>query len=181
LSGLVHSSLVSFGKLFENGCNVTFKRESVSVMKNVKCVMLGSRDPRSGLLRVDLKNSKSAIKSACNHAHDTSNKKELINYLHAACFSPLKSTWIAAIKYGNFTSWPGLTERAVEKYLSKSSATVKGRLEQQRMNTRSTKIEEEEKSGNMDTYLDYGINTNCIYSATIDAGQIYTYQTGVFL
>jgi hypothetical protein len=39
-----------------------------------------------------------AIQSACNHAHDTSNQKELINYLHAACFIPVKSTWIAAIK-----------------------------------------------------------------------------------
>jgi hypothetical protein len=37
--------------------------------------------------------------------------------MHAACFSPVKSTWIAAIKSGNFTSWPGLTERAVDHYL----------------------------------------------------------------
>jgi hypothetical protein len=28
--------------------------------------------------------------------------------------------------------------------------------------------------------LDYGIKTNCIYAATIDAGQIYTEQTGRF-
>jgi hypothetical protein len=28
--------------------------------------------------------------------------------------------------------------------------------------------------------LDYGIKTNCIYAATIDAGQIYTDQTGRF-
>jgi hypothetical protein len=89
-------------------------------------------------------------------------------------------TWIAAIKNGNFTSWPGLTERAVEIHLSKSSATVKGHLNQQRTNTRSNKIKEEENCGNVDTYLDNGIKTNCIYAATIDSGQISTDQTGRF-
>jgi hypothetical protein len=80
--------------------------------------MTGARDPHSGVWRVNLRNAKTAILSTCNHAHDTSNQKDLINYLHAACFSPVKSKWIAAIKNGNFTSWPGLTERAVEKYFS---------------------------------------------------------------
>jgi hypothetical protein len=105
--------------------------------------MLGARDPQSGLWRVNLRNAKPAIQSTCNHAHDTSNQKELINYLHALCFSPVKSTWTAAIKKGNFTSWPGLTERAVEKHLSKSSATLKSHLHQKRMNARSTNIKEE--------------------------------------
>jgi hypothetical protein len=117
LPGLVHSSLISFGQLCENGCNIKFKKEAVSVMNNGKCVMRGSRGPHSCLWQVDLKKSKPAMQPECNHARETSNLKELINYMHAACFSTVKSTWIAAIKNGNFTSWPGLTERAVEKYL----------------------------------------------------------------
>jgi hypothetical protein len=68
----------------------------------------------------------------------------------------------------------------VGKNLSKSSATVKGNLNQKRMNVRSTKIKEKIESVNTDTYLDYGIKTNCIYAATIDAGHIYTDQTGRF-
>jgi hypothetical protein len=180
LPGLVHNSLISVGQFCDSGCNVIFKREQASVMKHGKCVMLGSRDPRSRLWRADLKKPKPAVQPACNHAHDTSTQKELINYLHAVFFSPVKSTWIAAIKNGNFTSWPGLTERAVERHLSKSSATVKGHLNQQRMNTRSTKIKEEENCGNTDTDLENGIKTNCIYAATIYAGQIYTDQTGRF-
>jgi hypothetical protein len=35
-----------------------------------------------------------------------------------------------------------------------------------------------DKSVNTDTDLDYVIKTNCAYAETIDAGQIYTYQTG---
>jgi hypothetical protein len=120
------------------------------------------------------------MQSTCSNAHDTSNHKELINNLHAACLSPVKSTWIAAIKNGNFTSWPGLTERVVEKHLSKSSATVKGHLNHRRMNTRSTKIKELRNMVTTEGDLDYGIKTNCIYAAAIDAGQIYTDQTGRF-
>jgi hypothetical protein len=151
------------------------------VMKDVKCVMLGSRDPRSGLWRVNLKNSKPAIQSAYNHEHGAINQKELIKYLHAVFFSPVKSTCIAAIKNGNFTPRPGLTELAAERDLSKSSATLKGHLNQQRMNARSTKIKEEEKCVNTDANLDNRIKKNCIYATTTDAGQIYMDQTGVFL
>jgi hypothetical protein len=78
----------------------------------------------------------------CNDAPDNNNKKDLINYLHAACFSPVKSTWIKAIKNGFFSSWPGLNEPTVEKYLSKSTSTAKGHLNQQRQNARTTKIKD---------------------------------------
>jgi hypothetical protein len=93
----------------------------------------------------------------------------------------VKSTWIQATKNGNFTSWPGLTEQAVEKHLSKSTASVKGHLNQQRMNTRSIQIKEEEDCQNeAETALDSGFKTHGVYAATVDAGQIYTDQTGRF-
>jgi hypothetical protein len=76
--------------------------------------MYGSRDPRSRLWRVDLKKKFETKHAQCNHAHDNSNQKDLIKYLHAACFIPVKSTWITATKNGHFTSWPGLTEHAVD-------------------------------------------------------------------
>jgi hypothetical protein len=115
----------------------------------------------------------------CNHAYGNSNQKDLINYLHAACFSPVKSTWITAIKNGHFTSWPGLTEHAVEKHLSKSTSTTKGHLNQQRENVRSTKV----KDPNVimpEPDLDQGIKNQDVYDAIIDAGQIYTDQKGRF-
>jgi hypothetical protein len=127
LPGLVHNSLISVGKLYDNGCNVTFTQEQVTVSRNGECVMYGSQDPRSCLWRVDLKQKfeTKQVQVHCNHAYDNSNQKDLINYLHAACFSPVKSTWITAIKNGHFTSCPGLTEHAVEKHLSKSTSTKK--------------------------------------------------------
>jgi hypothetical protein len=60
--------------------------------KKEKCVMYRSRDPKSRLWRVNLKKRFETNQVQCNHAHDNSNQKDLINYLHAACFSPVKST-----------------------------------------------------------------------------------------
>jgi hypothetical protein len=67
----------------------------------------------------------------------------------------------------------------VEKYLSKSTATAKGHLNQQRQNARATKIKDAEK---IDTEPDpyQGLKTQYVYADTIDAGQIYTDQTGIF-
>jgi hypothetical protein len=124
---------------------------------------------------------KSNYKDVCIHAHETSNLKELINYLYATAFSPVKSTRIKAIKNRNFASWPGLTEHAVEKHLSKSTATVKGHLDQQRMFGRSTQPKKEpECIMKSESNLDDGIKTHCIYAVIVDAEQMYTDQTGRF-
>jgi hypothetical protein len=179
LPGLVHNSLISVGQLCDNRCNVTFTQEQVTVSRDGKCVMYGSRDPRSRLWRVDLKQKFETNHVKCNHAHDNSNQKDLIKYLHAACFSPVKSTWITAIKNGHFTSWPGLTEHAVEKHLSKSTSTTKGHLNQQRQHARSNKVKDP-KVIMAEPDLDQGIKTQYVYATTIDAGQIYTDQTDRF-
>jgi hypothetical protein len=70
-----------------------------------------------------------------------------------------------------------LNKHSIEKYLSKSTSTEKGHLNQQRQNARTKK--------NKDAHLldsendqDHGIKTQYVYAATIDAGQIYTDQTG---
>jgi hypothetical protein len=179
LPGLVHTSLISVRQLCDNGCSVTFTQDQVTVSKNQKCLMYGSRDPKSRLWRVDLKKRFETNQVQCNHAHDNINQKGLINYLHAACFSPVKSTWISAIKNGNFTSWPGLTEHAVEKHLSKSTSTTKVHLNQQIQNARTIKIKDT-KVIITEPDSDHGIKTQFVYAATKDAGQIYTDQTGRF-
>jgi hypothetical protein len=179
LTGLVHNSLISVGQLCDNGCIVAFTQDQITVSKNIKCVMYGSPYPISRLWRVDLKQRFETNQVQCNHIHDNSNQKDLINYLHAACFSPVKSTWITETKNGHFTSWPGLTEHAVEKHLSKPSSTTKGHLNQQRQNARTTKVKDP-KVIMTEPDLDQGIKTQYVYAATIDAGQIYTDQTGRF-
>jgi hypothetical protein len=65
------------------------------------------------------------------------------------------------------------------KPLSKSTATTKGHLNQQQQNARTTQIKTN-NAGSQESDIDHGINTQFVYAATIDAGQIYTDQTGRF-
>jgi hypothetical protein len=67
--GPVHNSLVSVGQLCDNGCSVTFTQDQVTVTRDKKCVMYGSRDPKSSLWRVYLKQKFEKQKAQCNHAH----------------------------------------------------------------------------------------------------------------
>jgi hypothetical protein len=94
-------------------------------------------------------------------------------------FQPCKINMDHSNQNGNFTSWPGLTEHAVGKHLSKSTSTTKGHLNQQRQHARSTKVKDP-KVIMAEPDLDQGIKTQYIYAATIDAGQIYTDQAGRF-
>jgi hypothetical protein len=104
LPGLVHNSLISVGQVCDNECSVNFTHDQVTVSRNGKEVMYGYRDPKSRPWRVNLKQKMKPKNAQCNHAHDNNNQKDLVNYLHAACFSPVKSTWIKAIKNGIFSS-----------------------------------------------------------------------------
>jgi hypothetical protein len=67
----------------------------------------------------------------------------------------------------------------IEKHLSKSTSTTKGHLNQQRQNAKTTKVKDPQVIMT-EPDLDQGIKTQYVYSATIDAGQIYTDQTGRF-
>ena len=44
-------------------------------------------------------------------------KTELAQYLHAAAVYPVLSTFIQAIKKGNFLSWPGIGSISFKKHL----------------------------------------------------------------
>ena len=63
---------------------------------------------------------------------------DLAKYLHAACFSPVRSTFIKAIENNHFHSWPGLTPALIKKHLPDSIATASGHLTQENQHLQST-------------------------------------------
>ena len=71
--------------------------------------------------------------------HKKSTNIELAQFLHGACFSPPKSTFIQAIKNGNFLTWPGLNPPLIRK-MPDSVSTAKGHLNQERANLQSTNL-----------------------------------------
>ena len=62
---------------------------------------------------------------------------ELAQYLHTACFPPVHSTFLKAIKKNHFKTWPGLTPDIL-KHLPTSASTVQGHLHQEQQNLQST-------------------------------------------
>jgi hypothetical protein len=74
-----------------------------------------------------------------NSIYDLPLTKQAIKWMHAICGYPVKSTWLKAIKAGNYVGWRMLNERNVQKYYAKTIKTAKGHLNQMRKNVRSTK------------------------------------------
>ena len=53
-------------------------------------------------------------------------KDDIVKFLHGCALSPVKTTWIQAVKKKYFTTWPGLSDDTILKHLGKVDATVKG-------------------------------------------------------
>ena len=123
-------------------------------------------------------------------------KKNLARYLHAACFSPVQSTWEQAIKNKNFATWPGLTMTMIKNHLPPSTATVQGHLHKQRQNLQSTTKKEksatktavqQDTTDDLETYFpttdQLNVKSNQVAYVLIDKSTIATaYQdlTGRF-
>ena len=69
---------------------------------------------------------------------DLPSTNALIRYYHATAGSPVKATWLTAIKHGNYSTWPGLTYALAARYCPCADATIKGHQFQTRQHVRST-------------------------------------------
>jgi hypothetical protein len=151
-------SLMSVGKVSDDGTLSIFTKDGVSVHREedvlITCkgapILIGVRDDH-GRYRIPLtqhkgtwqpripsKRAKQVLQQA-NSVYDLPSTEQAIKWMHAVCGYPVKSTWLKAIKAGNFSGWPLLTETNVKKYYPESTETPKGHLNQTRKNVRSTK------------------------------------------
>ena len=190
LPGLATESLIGISPLVDAGCTVLFDDEAVHVIKNNTTIWKGWRDPINRLWRLPLK----PLQHEANNAYQSSTISELLAFLHAAAYSPVKSTWMKAINKGFFNTWPGLNQQNVRKYLEKSIASEKGHMDEERAGTRSTKIKDPRVGKGMlwDDQEDITAipsqeigneRTHHIYAAVEpipETGQIHTDQTGRF-
>ena len=99
--------------------------------------MQGHRDPKTTLYMINMTAPLRAMTEQhipdtlrANHVYETKSKQELTLFYHAACFSPTKRTFVDAIKRNSFASLPGLTVELVNKYLTRTEATIKGHIRQ---------------------------------------------------
>ena len=75
------------------------------------------------------KQARKALRQA-NSVYDLPSTEQAIKWMHAVCGYPVKSTWLKAIKAGNYVGWPMLNERNVQKYYPETTETAKGHLNQ---------------------------------------------------
>jgi hypothetical protein len=151
----------------------------VTVRKGGTSLFVGWRDYSTGLWRIDLSVKPIGTVSSHNSANNVYEQhliSDTIAYLHAACFSPVKDTWINAIEAGDSTGWSALSPDRVRRYLHKYDATVKGHMNQQRHNTRSTQKRSPSDSPTLapeDT-----IKTDFVCATIVDSGNIHSDLTG---
>ena len=128
-------SLMSVGKTADAGTVSIFTKHGVTVHHEqdvlITCkgqpILIGARD-QQGRYRIPLvqrrgqwqpkkptKKSKRILRQA-NSVYDLPSTEQAIKWMHAVCRFPVKSTWLAAVKAGNYMGWPMLTERNVRKY-----------------------------------------------------------------
>lgn len=147
---LQSASLISVGKLCDDGCDVTFRKHDVQAIKNNNVILKGYRNWKDGLWDIPLQADKT-LKVNSNYADlSTAHKinvivpkdtaiKDLVNFMKACCFSLPKSTLLQAVKNGNFVTWPGITPDSINKFYEPTIATSKGHMNQERKYLQSTK------------------------------------------
>jgi hypothetical protein len=123
--------LIGCGKLATNGCGTWFDNEKGSVVsgatKNkIKAIIATSGDdlllaapfdhksltwkttvqpPR--VVPVENNVPPPRVIPVANNVHRLRTKEQLCDYLHRAAGHPVKKTWLAAIKAGEYAAWPG--------------------------------------------------------------------------
>jgi hypothetical protein len=137
----------------------------------------------TGLWRINLrKKHQQPQLSVENNVYELRYTGALVNYLHKAMFSPTKSALLRAVKNGHLITWPGLTEKAINKHLKLTPATTMEHMNQRRHNIRSTS-KTTITSGIEDVTVappGLGTKTHLVYAVLDDQGQLFMDLTGKF-
>eukprot|EP00804_Cyclotella_cryptica_P029060 CCRYP_005247-RA/>CCRYP_005247-RA protein AED:0.20 eAED:0.15 QI:0/0/0/1/0/0/4/0/830 len=178
--------------------------DSATINITERAVLTGYRCPRTGLWRIPLRpvtvnenidtlilDSKCGLQSTQPRYHVPTHPRTppslptmqhrpytqcSIRYLHAAAGFPTKSTWLAAIRKGNYSTWPLITVKNIHKHFPQSEETQQGHMRNQRQGTRSTKqaLPQAEPRTPLPQLHDIFIRTYDTH------GTLYTDQTGKF-
>ena len=189
---LGETSLLSIGQLCDAGCTALFTANKVTIKHNNTIILQGSRSPHSqNLWNIPLSNTPQKALSMVTMPHKAA---EIVQFFHAALFSPSISTLKQALKNNILPNIPGLTMESLTKYPPVSVATHKGHMDQSRANQKSTKpkskqlgnknhIELDQDPDFFPTVLARGTSTHNVFTNIISPepeGQVHTDQTGRF-
>ena len=140
LPNLQNASLISLGQFTDGNCITLLEDHEINIYKKSdpskgelnyakhlqpkNKILSGPRDIKDGLWDLHIPSTSNAASNQSTlHQYNAIIRKdkyktELAQYLYAAAGYPVLSTFIQAIKKGNFISWPG-----IESILFKKSST----------------------------------------------------------
>eukprot|EP00804_Cyclotella_cryptica_P006238 CCRYP_010107-RA/>CCRYP_010107-RA protein AED:0.28 eAED:0.28 QI:0/-1/0/1/-1/1/1/0/563 len=95
--------------------------------------------PSTEEIRALLASSSTREQHSILNVYELPSIQQTIRYLHAAAGFPTKTTWMAAIRRGNYDTWPLVTVANVHKHFPQSEETQQGHMRSQRQGVRSTK------------------------------------------
>ena len=144
------NTLIGVGPICDAKCTVMFKKKYVTIISpEGKIILRGWREKKiPRLWHLVLKPTDRSIKDytttnqttpAEHSAYNLPSIEALVQYMHMAAGPPVKSTWLKAIKKGNFETWPGLTYSDAAKYFPHAVEAIKGHMVQSSQGVISTK------------------------------------------
>jgi hypothetical protein len=167
---MANHSLLSVGQLCNKGYTVTFKNASVTICDPQEFQILsGARDLVTGIRQINLRKDNQQLQQAvADNVYELLYTGALVNYLHKALLSPTKSALLQAVKNGHLITWPGLTEKAINKHLKLTH------MNQRYQNIRPTskKTITSDIEDFTTTNANSGTKTHLVYAVLVDQGQI---------
>ena len=121
--------LASFATMIacDHDCTTIFNKHNIIITHNNYCILHRTHLP-NGLWSLPLHSPQ----PQANALIPANMQKDLVQWLHAAAFSPSISTFLDAVEQNFFTTWPNLTPQIIRRHLRTPIATIKGHLDQQR-------------------------------------------------
>ena len=123
-------TLIGVGPICNADCKVLFtKKDVVVISPEGKTILTGWREKTPPKLwsfafkpkgQEKLDTTTNLLVPAAHNAYDLPSLEALAKYMYAAAGFPVKSTWLRAIKKGNFATWPRLTYSNAANYCPQS-------------------------------------------------------------
>ena len=165
-------SLISIGVLCDHDCTAIFDKHNVTITRNNYCILHRTRLP-NGLWSLPLHSPQPQP----NALIPANMQQVLVQWLHAAAFSPSISTFLDTVECIFFMTWPNLMPQIIRRHLRTPIATVKGHLDQQWQQQQKPTVNEPPPSP-------LPTKSHSIYTAIIDPPPIhrasYSDLTGQF-
>jgi hypothetical protein len=153
----LHSTLISITKMADADYIAVFDKKEARIYNAMTTIVSASIDPifiappcqDTGLWRLDLdyevlgrKYSDQFIAgvNGANTIFNLPNTQQSLLDHHALAGFPSKETFLAAVRAGNYTTWPGLTTTLIHKHYPNSDKTQKGHMKGQQKGVQSTKV-----------------------------------------